>query len=92
MKLLTFVETVEEDDFWRSEVVQIVAHTTPSGALEVDLVPRSGRHTIRFGRLERVEEKFSKLMRFYRNGLPKIGWDEYRTVDVRFDGQVVCKR
>lgn len=92
MKLLTFVETVERDDFWRSEVVQIVAHTTSSGALEVDLVPRSGRHTIRFGRLERVEEKFAKLMRFYRNGLTKIGWDEYRTIDVRFDGQVICKR
>ena len=39
MKLLTFVETVEDDDFWRSEVVQITAKTTPSGALEVNLRP-----------------------------------------------------
>ena len=30
MKLLTFVEFVEEDDFWRSEVVQIAARTTPA--------------------------------------------------------------
>ena len=30
MKLLTFVESVENDDFWRSEVVQIAAHTTPA--------------------------------------------------------------
>ena len=29
MKLLTFVEFIEDDDFWRSEVVQIAAHTTP---------------------------------------------------------------
>ena len=36
MKLLTFVEFIEDDDFWRSEVVQIAAHTTPSGALEVE--------------------------------------------------------
>ena len=34
VKLLTFVKIVEEDDFWRSEVVQIVARTTSSGALE----------------------------------------------------------
>ena len=40
MKLLTFVESVENDDFWRSEVVQIAAHTTPSGALEVELTPQ----------------------------------------------------
>lgn len=92
MNLLTFVEKVEEDDFWRSEVVQIVARTAPSGALEVDLVPRSGRHTIRFGRLENAEEKFAKLMRFYRRGLPHIGWDEYRTIDIRYDDQVVCSK
>lgn len=92
MNLLTFVEQVEQDDFWRSEVVQIVARTTPSGALEVDLIPRSGRHTIRFGRLERTEEKFDKLMRFYRRGLPQIGWDEYRTIDIRYQDQVVCSK
>ncbi len=51
------------------------ARTTPSGALEVELVPRSGRHTILFGRIEQVERKFDKLLRFYRNGLQNIGWD-----------------
>lgn len=92
MKLLTFVETVEKDDFWGSEVVQITAYTTSSGALEVELVPRSGRFTICFGRLERVDEKFDKLLRFYRRGLSVLGWDAYRTIDVRFAGQVVCRK
>lgn len=92
LKLLTFVETVEKDDFWRSEVVQIAAHTTSSGALEVELVPRSGRHTILFGRLEDVDRKFDKLMRFYRNGLSTIGWDEYRTIDIRYKDRVICKK
>ena len=92
MKLLTFVEFIEDDDFWRSEVVQIAAHTTPSGALEVELVPRSGRHTIVFGRIEQVERKFDKLLCFYRSGLMNIGWGEYRTIDIRYNDQVVCKK
>lgn len=92
MKLLTFVETVEDDDFWRSEVVQIAAHTTPSGALEVELTPRSGRFTILFGRLEEVDRKLDKLMRFYRNGLSKLGWETYRSIDIRYRNQVVCKK
>ena len=92
MKLLTFVETVEGDEFWRSEVVQITARTTPSGALEVDLTPRSGRYTILFGRLEEVDRKFDKLLRFYRNGLSTLGWETYRTIDVRYGNQVVCKK
>lgn len=92
MKLLTFVEFVEDDDFWRSEVVQIAARTTPSGALEVVLVPRSGRHTILFGRIEQVERKFDKLLRFYRSGLQNIGWDAYGTIDIRYNDQVVCRK
>lgn len=92
MKLLTFVKFVENDDFWRSEVVQIAAYSTPSGALEIELVPRSGRHTVVFGRLERFEEKFDKLLSFYRNGLSGVGWNEYRTIDIRYKDQVVCKK
>ncbi len=91
-KLLTFVQSVENDVFRRSEVVQIVARTTPGGALEVDLVPRSGRHLIRFGRLEDTERKFDKLLRFYRGGLSRIGWEEYRTIDLRYNDQVVCRK
>lgn len=92
MKLLTFAEYVEKDDFWRSEVVQIFARTTSSGALEVDLIPRSSRCLVRFGRLEEIELKFDKLLRFYRNGLSVIGWDAYRTIDVRYRDQVVCRK
>ena len=92
MKLLTFVEFVEDDDFWRSEVVQIIARATVSGALEVELVPRSGRHRILFGRLEDVERKFDKLLCFYRRGLREIGWDEYSTINVKYSDQVVCKK
>ena len=92
VKLLTFVEFLEDDDFWRSEVVQIVAHTAPSGALEVDLVPRSGRFRILFGRLEEVEEKFDRLAAFYRRGLGRLGWDEFATVSVKYRGRVVCRK
>ncbi|MDE5962521.1 MAG: hypothetical protein K2G58_00545, partial [Alistipes sp.] len=91
MKLLTFVKLVEKNDFWSAEVVQIIARTTASGALEVDLIPRSGRHVIYFGRLERMEEKFDKLFRFYRKGLSRIGWETYRIIDIRYADQVVCR-
>lgn len=91
-KLLTFVENVENDDFWSAEVVQIVVTVADSGALEVELVPRSGRHTILFGRLENIEQKFDNLLCFYRKGLGRIGWDKYKVIDVRYRGQVVCRK
>ncbi len=91
MKLLTFVSDVENDSFWRSEVVQIAAYTASSGALEIELTPRSGRYTVLFGRIEESDEKFDKLLRFYRSGLSAIGWSEYKIIDIRYKDQVVCK-
>lgn len=89
-KLLTFVKQIREDDFWQAEIVQIVAYTAPSGALEVEIVPRSGDFIVRLGRLEQIEPKLERLAVFYREGLSRLGWDACRTIDVRFDGQVVC--
>ncbi len=92
VKLLNFVEKVENDDFWRSELVQIVVRTAHSGSPELELVPRSGRHIILFGRLENIDRKFDKLLCFYRKGLSRTGWDRYRYIDVRYHNQVVCRK
>ncbi len=90
-KLLTFVEDLEHNDFWRSEVVQIEAYKTPSQELELTLIPRSGSFAICFGRIDEVEEKFLRLEKFYQRGLPVLGWDCFREVDLRYTGRVVCR-
>lgn len=89
-KLITFVRQIDRDAFWRSEIVQIVASTAHSGALELEFVPRSGRYTVRFGRLEREQEKLELLERFCRSDFGASSRDEWRTVDVRFANRVVC--
>lgn len=92
LKLINFVSWIEEEPFWGAEIVQIVAQTTSSGALELELVPRSGNHTIHFGSIDNVEQKFEKLMRFYKEGLNSRGWDNYSIINIKYDGQVVCSK
>ena len=92
INLTNFVKLIEGDDFWQAQIVEIVVSQSQNGALFLRLVPRAGNHTIIFGRIEKVERKLDRLMRFYREGLDKEGWDIYRTIDVRFDDQVVCTR
>ena len=92
LKLINFVKYIEGDSFWRAEIVQIVASTTKSGDLDVELVPRAGDHTILFGTLEQVDDKLERLLSFYENGLRNIGWESYRTISVKYKGQVVCTR
>ncbi len=95
IKLINFVDWIEDDSFWRSEVVQIEAETTPAGELEVELIPRSGGFVIQFGSVgtrEQNEEKFERLEVFYNKGLGALGWDTYRTISVKYSGQVVCAK
>ena len=91
-KLINFVKYIENDSFWRAEIVQIVASTMSSGDLELELIPRTGRHTVLFGQVDDVEEKLDKLLAFYQKGLTNIGWDEFRTISIKYKGQVVCTR
>ena len=91
-KLINFVKYIEQDSFWRAEIVQIVASTMTSGDLTLELIPRTGNHTVRFGAVEDVEYKLDKLLSFYENGLRNIGWDAFRTISVEYKGQVVCTK
>ena len=94
-KLITFVERLEKDEFWRAEIVQIIVSSTPAGELDVQLVPRSGDFTILFGAVgprRENDEKLARLMTFYKKGLARTGWNEFRTVNVKYKGQVVCAK
>lgn len=94
-KLINFVKYIEEDSFWSAEIVQIEASTMSSGDLELKLVPRTGNHTVLFGEVgnqEQNEEKLDRLLAFYQNGLKNLGWERFRTISVKYKGQVVCSK
>ena len=78
MKLLTFVEFIEDDDFWRSEVVQIAAHTTPSGALEVELVPYHRLRTYRAGGAQIRQIAVFLPQRSYEHRLGRVPDNRYQ--------------
>lgn len=81
---------IGDNNFWRSEVVQVVATNGGDDALNLAIIPRSGRFTVDLGTGERLEEKLVTLRSFYDNGLDNVGWDSYRTISLRYEGQVVC--
>ena len=91
-KLIEFVADVGEDPFWSAEVVQFVADTTSMGEVSLRLVPRSGDFVVEFGTLANYEDKLEKLRTFYDKGFSRIGWEQYKVVDVRYDKQVICTK
>ncbi len=94
MNLVIFAHRVEQDKFWSAEIVQLIAQSTQSGGVKVSFMVRSGNAEIIFGEVDDKDEcdqRFKKLMDFYQNGLQRVGWDKYKSINVEYKGQVVCK-
>ncbi len=91
INLITFVNVVENDKFWSSEIVQIVASESTTGDLKLELIPRSGSHTIVFGTLDDVEGKLERCRTFYKEVLPSQGWNKFKSINIEYKNQIVCK-
>jgi len=86
--LLFLLDHISEDPFLKAWIDQI--YITRSG--EFEMIPKNGSHTIEFGRLDHMEEKFEKLILFYQNGLSQKGWNHYQRVNLKFKNQIVCSK
>ena len=86
----TTAQFINGNPFWTSQVAQIdVAASNADGSLEFEMVPVIGNHIVKLGDGENVEQKFNRLFIFYKQVLARSGFDKYKTIDVRFEGQVV---
>lgn len=80
---------INADEFWKAQVEQI--YVNDEG--EFELVPRVGDHRIIFGNIADMDEKFSKLLIFYKQGLNPTGWwNNYSVINLKFKNQVVCTK
>ncbi len=139
--LITFVEIIERDEFWRSEVVQIMLTEGVDNQIHISMAVRSGNFRITFGTLlsrqeyyheseiadiatssiratlpsvttskrmreevakkerqrqdellhESIYNRLERLNEFYKEALPRVGWDRYKEINIEFKNQVVCK-
>ncbi|HSH66719.1 MAG TPA: hypothetical protein VLB84_13220 [Bacteroidia bacterium] len=80
---------IEGDDFWKSQIQQIFVNEDK----EMELVPMVGNQKIIFGDTAHMDEKFKKLMIFYKQGLNTTGWwNKYTTINLKFRNQIVCTK
>lgn len=74
------------------------AHAALASAIAIEpngdlmMVPRIKGHLVNLGDTTLIDNKFERLLIFYRDVLPVKGWEYYDLVSVKWDGQVVAKR
>lgn len=87
-KIMKVVNHIEKDKRWKGKIVQIHVDNKK----DLVIVPREGNELFIFGQPEDITDKFDKMEKYYRNIVPAKGEDFYKTIDLRFEGQIVCRK
>lgn len=74
-----------KDPFWMAQISQI--DITP--AREFEMIPTIGNHLIEFGDGTKYDQKFHRLLVFYKQVLAKTGMEKYGRIKVQYNGQVI---
>ena len=73
---------IYNDKFLNKLIVQIDVKES-----ELSLIPRVGEQ-IEFGKIKNINEKFMKLMMYYKHG--NIKNVEYKKINIKYKNQIVC--
>lgn len=85
--VIELVNYMNGSDQWKDKIVQI--HSKEDGSLI--LIPREGNEQFLFGQPENIAGKFDRIAVYYTTIIPEKGKDCYKSVNVEFEGQIVCK-
>jgi cell division protein FtsQ len=86
--LFLLTQTILADEFLRDFVQQI--HVGNNN--EFSLTPLIGDQKILLGGVRRLDDKLRRLKVFYQQGMPYTGWRVYETINLKYNGQVVCRK
>jgi cell division protein FtsQ len=86
-QLLEMIEFINEDKFWKAQVAQMDINADG----KISIFPQVTGQKVEFGKPDNIDEKFKKLMIFYKEILPQRGWTKYDRVNLEYEGQVIAE-
>jgi len=86
-KILILINRIREHEFWHAQIAQLDI----DGGSRVTFFPQVGDEKIEFGKPDNLEIKFKKLMIFYKEILPRTGWNKYNRVNLEYEGQIITE-
>ncbi len=86
-QLFKLINFINADKFWHAQIAQIDIQENG----EIKLLPQVTKQYIEFGNLENIANKFARLKIFYKEILPRKGWNSYSRVSVKYKNQIICE-
>jgi cell division protein FtsQ len=85
-QIIGLVSYLSARSFWNAQVSQIAIRQDH----DFELIPVLGSQRIILGDTNNLDEKLNNLFAFYKQVQNRLGWDQYRCIDLRYKGQVVA--
>jgi cell division protein FtsQ len=86
-QIMEMLAMIGDDDFWKAQITELDIDSKA----RIVLFPQVGDEKIEFGRPDNLEVKFRKLRIFYKEVLPRVGWNKYSRVNLEYEGQIVAE-
>lgn len=79
---------IRNDTLWNDQIEQLFVDLKG----DIEMVPRVGNHKIILGDADSLQTKFRNLLVFYKKAIPKVGWDAYKTINLKYANQIICEK
>ncbi|UOE48272.1 cell division protein FtsQ [Mucilaginibacter sp. SMC90] len=83
--LFKTADYIRKDSLWDAQIAQMYVNNER----EIELIPRVGNQRILIGNADSLNVKLNNLQAFYKQVLPKVGWDTYKVINVKYTNQVI---
>ncbi|MGA9270097.1 MAG: hypothetical protein WBV45_05700, partial [Lutimonas sp.] len=89
--LIVLSRIVNEDEFLKKQIIAI-DRLEKGEHFEYELKTRVGEQKILLGDLQRIEKKIAKLKVFYNRTMLDSTYTNYKTINLKFNDQIVCEK
>lgn len=86
--LKTLIDFILEDEFWTAMIGEINVKANH----EFVLYPKLDGLKVELGSVDNLSEKFRNLKIFYIEALPHTNWQSYESINLKYNGQIVCSK
>jgi cell division protein FtsQ len=86
-KIMEMLSVINDDDFLKAQITELDIDNRG----KISFIPQIGDERIEFGTADDLEVKFKKLMIFYKEIVPRVGWNKYDRVNLEYEGQIVAE-
>jgi|TARA_B110000263_G_scaffold221923_1_gene210689 cell division protein FtsQ len=87
-KIFSLINYIKNNEFLK----QIISEIDIRKDKNIIIYPQVSKQKIIFGYPIKIDVKFDKLIFFYKKILPAKGWNTYKSVNLKFENQIVCNK